>query len=144
MARQRLLADEQWARLLALPSDERDVVRHCTLAPDELAVLATKRGGHNRLGYALLLCAMRQPGRVLDVGEVPPAHMVAYVARQVGADPADLGSYKVRVQTRREQVAELMRHHGFRAFGRTEAARAKGLSRWGFSVGPLSGAPTGN
>ena len=123
MARRRLLTDEHWAGLLALPSDERDVIRHCTLAPEDLAALAIKRADHNRLGYALLLCAMRHPGRVLDVGEVPPASMVAYVARQIGADPAALRSYPARVQTRREQIAELMRHHGFGAFGRREAAR---------------------
>ena len=39
--------------------DQRDIVRHCTLAPEHLAALATKRADHNRLGYALLLCAMR-------------------------------------------------------------------------------------
>ena len=123
MARRRLLTDEHWAGLLALPSDERDVVRHCTLAPEDLAALATKRADHNRLGHALLLCAMRHPGRVLDIGEVPPASMVAYVARQIGTHPAALRSYPARVQTRREQIAELMRHHGFGAFGRADAAR---------------------
>lgn len=87
MTRQRLLTEEHWADLLASPSDERDVVRHCTLAPEDLAALATKRADHNRLGYALLLCAMRHPGRVLDIGEVPPTSMVAYVACQIGTRP---------------------------------------------------------
>jgi hypothetical protein len=49
MARRRLLTGEHWAGLLALPTDERDVVRHCTLAPDDLAVLAAKRADHNRV-----------------------------------------------------------------------------------------------
>ena len=66
---------------------------------------------------------MRHPGRVLDVGEVPPAPMVAYVARQIGTHPFVRRLYPSRVQTRREQVAELMRHHGFGAFGRTDATR---------------------
>ena len=39
MARRRLLTDEHWACLLALPSDERDVVRHCTLAHQVAATL---------------------------------------------------------------------------------------------------------
>ena len=86
MARRRLLTDEQWAGLLALPNEERDIVRHYTLDPDELAVLAAKRAPHNRLGYALLLCAMRHPGRILDPGEMLPPPMLAYVARQVGAE----------------------------------------------------------
>lgn len=80
MARRRLLTDEHWAGLLALPWDERDVVRHCTLASEDLARLATNRADHNRLGYALLRCAMRHPGRVLDVGKMPSASIVTYVA----------------------------------------------------------------
>jgi len=64
-------------------------------------VLATKRADHNRLGHALLLFAMRHPGCMLDVGEVPPVPMVAYVGRQVGTNPIAFSSYEVRVQTRR-------------------------------------------
>ena len=92
MARRRLLADAFWAGMYALPSEEREVVRHCTLTPDDLTLVAAKRSPQNRLGYALLLLALRHPGRALEPGEVPPAPMVAYVARQVGADPAALGT----------------------------------------------------
>jgi len=81
---------------------------------------------------------MRHPGRVLDVGEVPPASMVAYVARQIGTDPAALRSKPTRVQTRREQIAELMRHHGFGAFGRADAAR---LLSWLTPIAQLNRKP---
>ena len=73
MARRKLLGDEQWAALFALPAGERDVVRHCTLTPDDHTLVAAKRSAPNRLGYALLLCALRYPGRALDPGEKPPA-----------------------------------------------------------------------
>ena len=109
MARRRLLADAFWAGIYALPSEEREVVRHCTLTPDDLALAAIKRGPHSRLGYALLLLALRHPGRALEPGEVPPTPLVAYVARQVGADPAALEAHRLRPQTRREQLAELCR-----------------------------------
>ena len=46
MARRRLLGDEQWAALFALPAGERDVVRHCTLAPDDLALVPAKRSAY--------------------------------------------------------------------------------------------------
>lgn len=39
MARRRLFSDEHWAGLFALPTDERDVVRHCTLTADDLALI---------------------------------------------------------------------------------------------------------
>jgi len=121
MARRRLLDDAFWAGVFILPSDEREVVRHCTLTSDDLALVAAKRSPHGRLAYALLLLALRHPGRALEAGEVPPAPMVAYVARQVGADPAALAVHHLRPQTRREQLAELMRRGGFRSFGRAEA-----------------------
>ncbi len=121
MARRRLFSDEHWAGLFALPADERDVVRHCTLTPEDLALIGVKRSAPNRLGYALLLCALRHPGRALDVGEVPPVPMVAYVAGQLGVDPATLAAYTGRPQTRREQLGDLMRRGGFRSFGRAEA-----------------------
>ena len=121
MARRKLLGDEQWAALVALPAGERDVVRHCTLTPDDLALVATKRSPPNRLGYALLLCALRHPGRALEPGERPPAPMVVFVARQLGIDPAVLATGPDRPQTRREQLAELMHRGGFQGFGRAEA-----------------------
>ena len=121
MARRRLLGDEQWTALFALPTGERDVVRHCTLTPDDLALVAAKRSASNRIGYALLLCALRHPGRALEPGERPPAPMAAFVARQLGIDPAVLGTGPDRPQTRREQLAELMRRGGLKGFGRAEA-----------------------
>jgi hypothetical protein len=52
---------------------------------------------------------------------MPPLSMVAYVARQVGADPDVLHALYLRPQTRREHLVELMRRGGFRTFGRAEA-----------------------
>ena len=121
MARRKLLGDEQWAALFALPAGERDVVRHCTLTPDDHTLVAAKRSSSNRLGYALLLCALRYPGRALERGEKPPAPMATFVARQLGIDTAVLGTGSDRPQTRREQLAELMRRGGFQGFGRAEA-----------------------
>ena len=83
MARRRLLGDEQWAALFALPAGERDVVRHCTLTPDDLTLVAAKRSPPNRLGYALLLCALRYPGRALEPGERPPAPGMPGTGRNV-------------------------------------------------------------
>jgi hypothetical protein len=49
MARRRLLGDGYWAGVFALPSEEREVVRHCTLTVDDMALVAAKRSPHNRL-----------------------------------------------------------------------------------------------
>lgn len=127
MARQRLLAGVFRAGIYALPSEEREVVRHCTLTPDDLTLVAAKRSPHNRLGHALLLLALRHPGRALEAGEAPPAPMIAYVARQLGVAPDVLGTGPDRPQTRREQLADLMRRGGFRTFGHAEE---RGVVPW--------------
>jgi Domain of unknown function (DUF4158) len=43
MARRQLFTDEQWASFLAPPSEEREIVRHCTLSRDDLDLIAVKR-----------------------------------------------------------------------------------------------------
>ncbi len=84
MPRRQLFPDEQWGSLLAPPRKEREIVRHCTLSRDDLDLIAAKRSDHSRLGFAILLCYLRHPGRALEAGETPPA----VVARRLAAAPA--------------------------------------------------------
>ena len=69
MARQRLLGEAARTRLLGLPVDERDIVRHATLRPEDLTLVSQRRGEANQLGFALILVCLRHPGRVLDATE---------------------------------------------------------------------------
>jgi len=71
MARRQLLTDEQWTRLLAPPSDEREIVRYWTLSREDFDIIFRKRSDHSRLGFALLLCYLRYPGRVLGADKMP-------------------------------------------------------------------------
>ena len=59
------------------------MVRHYTLSDADLAMIRRCRGDHNRLGYALMLCYLRYPGRPLRADERPPAALVAFVAEQI-------------------------------------------------------------
>jgi TnpA family transposase len=54
------------ARLLGLPADEREMVRHATLGSEDFALIAQRRGEANQLGFALMLVCLRHPGRVLE------------------------------------------------------------------------------
>lgn len=108
MARPQLLTEEQWERLLAAPTDERELIRHCTLGHNDLDTIGAKRTARNRLGYALLLCYLRHPDRVPDPNKVPPPTLLAFVARQVGAEPGDYADYRRRGQTRREQIVDIL------------------------------------
>src|ERR1700693_4695742 len=118
MARRQLLTDEQWSQLRAPPSDEREIVRYWTLSGDDFHIIVRKRSDHSRLGFALLLCELRYPGRVLGAEEVPPVALVSFVARQFGVSPAAFIRYSRRDQTRRQQLAELMERLSYRSFDR--------------------------
>ena len=71
MPRRRALTGVQIEALLALPTTEPDLIRHYTLSPADLAVIARRRRPHNRLGFAVQLCYLRFPGVILGVDEPP-------------------------------------------------------------------------
>ena len=118
MARRWLLSSAAWERLLGPSADEREMVRHYVLGPEDLELVRAKRADATRLGFALLLLYLRHPGRVLGAGEVPPALLVAFVARQLGVRRTAFAAYGHRDATRRQHLAELMRHFGYRSFDR--------------------------
>lgn len=109
------MTGKQRNALLALPTSEEEVVRHCSLDADDLAAIAeAARTTETRLGYALQLCTLRYPGRHLRRGELLPTIMLDHVAEQVGIDAEVLANFARRGQTRYEQLAAIKRRHGFR------------------------------
>ena len=84
MPRRSVLTEAQHAELFALSENEADLVRYWTLGVDDLRAITSRRRPHNRLGFALQLCALRYPGRLLKPGEfIPDAHL-RFVGDQLG------------------------------------------------------------
>ena len=127
MARQRILSDRYWSDLMKPVFDERAVVRHYTLSRDDVDLLAGKRGDHNRLGFAVLLCSIRQTGRPPTAGEEVPPEVVAFVATQLDIDLGVHARYALRDETRREHVADIIRRLGLVSFDR---AVTRALIAW--------------
>ncbi len=92
------------------------MAKHYVLSADDLALVSTKRRCSNRLGFAVQLCLLRYPGQGLGFGEHPPEAMIAFVARHLGASPADFTDYALRDQTRREHAVELQKLLRLRSF----------------------------
>jgi len=113
MPRRRALTEAQLTNLLALPTAEPDLVRHWTLGKADLSAVNQRRRDRNRLGYALQLCALRYPGRLLRPGELIPADALRFMAEQLGIHPDALASYATRFQTRYEQLGDLRTAFGF-------------------------------
>lgn len=104
MPRRAVLTEEQRAALLALPEGEPELVRYRTLGPDDLRTIVNRRRPHNRLGFAVQLCAPRYPGRLLRPGELIPHAPLAFVADQLDVDPEVLTDHAARGPTRYEAI----------------------------------------
>ncbi len=96
-------------------------MRHYTLTEADLAVVLRRRGDDNRLGYALMLCFLRYPGRPLRIGERPPAPLLAFVAEQIDVLPACFDDYLAAERTRQRHAVECQEELGLRPFGRRAA-----------------------
>lgn len=126
MPRRSILTDRQRAALLDLPTAEADMLHHFTLSDDDLEIIRARRRPHNRFGFALQLCALRYPGRLLTPGEVIPLAVTRFLAAQVGLKPDDLAGYATREETRHEHLATLREQYGYRMFSGRGARDLKG------------------
>jgi len=84
-----------------------------TLGPDELAMLAGKRGA-TRLGFAIVLRFFARKGRFPEPAEELDGEAVAYVARQAGVPAEEYAGYDPRGRTAQHHRAQIRRAFGFR------------------------------
>ena len=127
MPRRSILTDRQRAALFDLPTDEASMLRHYTLADDDLELIHARRRSHNRFGFALQLCALRYPGRLLAPGEVIPLPVTRFLAAQLGIRPDELAGYAAREETRHEHLAALRAIYGYKMF---TGRGARDLKAW--------------
>jgi hypothetical protein len=127
MAHRELLTESPRVSFHVPATDERGMVRHYTLTAEDLALGYRRRSDPNRLGFAVMLCYPRFPGRILQQGERPSAALCAFVAEQLGLDAAHFGAYAERDQTRREHVLEIQAALGLRPLTR---ALYRELAAW--------------
>lgn len=129
MPRRHILSARQRSALLDLPSDEASLLRHYILADDDLIQIDRRRRPENRIGFALQLCALRYPGRMLAPGEVIPLSVSAFLGAQLGITGDTLVRYAVRRQTRQQHMEVLRRIYGYRTFP-GQGAPARTLRDW--------------
>lgn len=81
MAHRTILTERQRAARFNLPSNEAALLRHYTLADDDIEHIRARRRSQNRLGFALQLCVFRYPGRLLTAEDVIPARFTMKLER---------------------------------------------------------------
>lgn len=122
MPRRALMTEAQRDRLLAIPTDEATLAQHWVLGDEDLGIIARRRRPHNRLGFAVQLCALRFPGRLLRPSELIPDEALRFVAGQLAVAPDALADYAARGPTRYEQLGTLRELFGFATLSRPEQA----------------------
>ena len=91
-----------------------DLVTCFTLSEHDLEQRPRSSAPHNRLGYALQLCALRFMGFVPDDLSTTPPEAVAFVAQQLAVEPAVLAAYGARAHTRQDHLQAAQAHLGYR------------------------------
>lgn len=96
--------------------DEDTLRRFFTLTPDDLTLVRTARGDHNRLGLALLLVWTRVERVIVSNLATLPAAVVAHVGRQLGLTSAALQGYGQRPATHSAHAGLVCAHLRVRPF----------------------------
>ena len=85
MARRSLLNEADRKRFFETPDDEASLIRLYSLSDVDRDFVLSKRGARNQLGMAVQLGLLRYPGFGLRLENEPPAPLIQFLARQIGA-----------------------------------------------------------
>jgi hypothetical protein len=114
-----LLTESERDQILAIPVDRDQLARLYTFEPSDIEIIGARRERRNRMGVALQLALLRNPGTTLaqiirDHGTIPH-HLAVFVAEQLGLRVTDLADYAVREQTMTDHARSLAERLGVRA-----------------------------
>jgi hypothetical protein len=102
--------------------EPEDLVASWTLVEQNERELVAYKRGPTRLGFALMLKFLELEARFpRHANELPPA-AIAYVARQVDVDPAELAEYEWTGSTAEYHRFQIRRALGFRRFSEDDEA----------------------
>lgn len=117
MSAKELLTPEQREEIVSISEiTEHDLVQFYTLSEFDIENINRHRRAHHRLGFAIQLCTLRNPGcSLVDLPEVP-VFLIQYVAKQLGVDPEAFSLYAKRDPTRSEHLEEIRKEYGYQNF----------------------------
>ena len=114
-------ADDRRLKLLDESWTPETLSREFLLTSADLLQVQRCVGSHNRLGFALHLVVLRLVHIPLATLEGLPDAIVHFVALQLAIDPAVLGAYPQRAQTRDDHLTRIRQHLGVRAYAVSDA-----------------------
>jgi hypothetical protein len=113
------------------------LAKYFFLDDNDRAEIASHRGTHNRLGYAIQLCTVRFLGTFLPEPTDVPSIVVKHLAEQWEIPDANcLGQYRERLATHHTHAREIRERHSYRDFA--EEPEHWRLVRWLYTRAWLS------
>lgn len=91
-----------------------DLSAYFTLSDGDIQAIQRQRGDHNRLRFALQLCALRYLGFAPDDLGSAPLAAVHFIACQLDLAPDAMQIYGRRIHTRTEHLLQVQANLGFR------------------------------
>lgn len=114
------------------PPSPRDLARYFHLDDTDHALIAKKRGAHNRLGFAIQLGTVRYLGPFLEDPLDVPQPVLWTLARQLRVETLEkAGAYSLGEQ-RWQHATEILASYGYVEF--TEPLIAFRLTRWLYAI----------
>lgn len=113
-----LLTDEQRLEFTRIPPniDDWEIAKHYTFSEKDKEIINRRRRDYNRLGFAVQLGMLRNPGWVLTSFDDIPEPVLEYIAEQIGVNANEIFQYSDRVSTRIEHLQELRDEYDYRNF----------------------------
>ncbi|MEX5748763.1 Tn3 family transposase [Massilia sp. X63] len=122
---------ENYGRYAGTPS-AHDLTRYFHLDDTDHALIAQKRGAHNRLGFAVQLGTVRYLGTFLEDPLAVPQPVLWTLAKQLHIDALDKASAYSAGEQRWQHATEIRASYGYVDF--TEPLIAFRLTRWLYAL----------
>lgn len=97
-----------------------ELFRYFTFPEPDRREIAQCRGDGNKIGFALLLGAIRLTGRFIQDFELVPHSLVAHICEQLRLETPLILTYPQRQPTRYEHVERIKSYLGLRSFKQTD------------------------
>lgn len=113
-----LLTEQQRIEITQIPSNinEYEIVKYYTFSPYDISIINKHRRDYNRLGFAIQLALLRNPGCSLSFITNIPTNVLNYIAGQIQVNPKEFDLYAKRENTKLEHLQEIKKIYEFRNY----------------------------
>ncbi|AOY77150.1 DUF4158 domain-containing protein [Clostridium formicaceticum] len=113
-----LLTEEQRLEFTQISPNinEWEIAKYYTFSEQDKEIINRHRRDYNRLGFAVQLGLLRNPGWALNNVSHIPDLVLEYIAEQLNIDPKEMTQYAQRENTRLEHLQEIREEYGYRNF----------------------------